>query len=434
MNWMTELLQKRANLVNEARGILDKAQGEKRALVGEETQRYDALMSEAGAISEDIERRRKQEAMDSTLDAVAEQATRPQLNGRALGAGQYESRGMRDVLADGPFDTLPEWRKVREADSPEHRKAFSAYIRGGVQTRAVLQADSDVGGGFLLTPLALVDRLIKAIDDALVFRQWATVFAMPNADTLGAPSLDTDAADATWTSELATGSEDTSMEFGRRDLHPHPLAKRIKISRKLLQRLPSAEAMIISRLAYKFALTQEKAFLTGDGVQKPLGVFTASANGIPTSRDVSTDNTATAFTMNGLINAKYALKAPYWRSAKWLFHRDAIKMLAKLREDSGAGAGTGGYMWQPSVQAGQPDMLLGLPVYASENVPNTFTTGLYVGIVGDFSHYWIADSMAMEMQRLEELYAVTNQIGLIGRLETDGAPVLPEAFARVKLG
>ena len=39
-----------------------------------------------------------------------------------------------------------------------------------------------------------------------------------------------------------------------------------------------------------------------------------------------------------------------------------------------------------------------------------------------------------EIQRLNELYAGTNQIGFIGRLHADGAPVLSQAFARVKRG
>ncbi len=181
------------------------------------------------------------------------------------------------------------------------------------------------------------------------------------------------------------------------------------------------------RLAYKFGITQEKGFLTGSGAGQPLGVFTASPLGISTGRDVSTDNTATAFTANGLYNVKYSLKAAYWPRAKWLFHRDAVKMLAKLVN------GEGQYLWQPSLQMGQPDMLLGHPVSVSEYAPNTFTANLYVGIIGDFSQYWIADSMAMEIQRLVELYAATNQVALIGRMESDGMPVLEEAFARVKL-
>jgi HK97 family phage major capsid protein len=69
----------------------------------------------------------------------------------------------------------------------------------------------------------------------------------------------------------------------------------------------------------------------------------------------------------------------------------------------------------------------------SEYAPSTFTTGLYVGILGDFSKYWIVDALDMEMQRLVELYAATNQIGFIGRKETDGMPCLEEAFVRVTL-
>jgi HK97 family phage major capsid protein len=45
----------------------------------------------------------------------------------------------------------------------------------------------------------------------------------------------------------------------------------------------------------------------------------------------------------------------------------------------------------------------------------------------------IADALSMQIQRLNELYAETNQVGFIGRLGTDGAPVLEEAFVRVKL-
>jgi len=211
------------------------------------------------------------------------------------------------------------------------------------------------------------------------------------------------------------------------ELHPHPVAKRLRISRTLLRKVPNSEALAMQRLGYKFGITQEKAFLTGSGAGQPLGVFTASAQGISTARDVSTDNTTTAFTANGLINAKYALKAAYWPRARWLFHRDAVKALAKLV------GGDGNYLWMPSIREGQPDTLLGHPMAVSEYAPNTFTASQYVGILGDWSNYWIADSLALEMQRLVELYAATNQVALIGRMESDGMPVLEEAFVRVKL-
>jgi len=96
--------------------------------------------------------------------------------------------------------------------------------------------------------------------------------------------------------------------------------------------------------------------------------------------------------------------------------------------------GNGQYLWQPSNQVGEPDLLLGSPVMMSEYAPNTFTTGQYVGLYGDFnSGYWIADALGFRIQVLRELYAETNQVGLIIRAETDGMPVLEEAFSRLTL-
>ena len=148
---------------------------------------------------------------------------------------------------------------------------------------------------------------------------------------------------------------------------------------------------------------------------------------ITTGRDVSTGNTTTAFTFDGLKEAKYTLKSQYWARAQWIFHRDGVKLAAKIKD------GEGRYYWQDSIVVGEPSRLMGFPVNVSEYAPNTFESGLYVGILGDFSNYWIADSLAVSIQRLNELYATTNQTGFIGRRESDGMPVLEEAFVRVTL-
>jgi len=109
----------------------------------------------------------------------------------------------------------------------------------------------------------------------------------------------------------------------------------------------------MERLAYKFGVTEEKAFMTGNGSGQPLGLFTASADGISTGRDVSTGNTTTAIQFDGLIEAKYSVKGAYWANAKWLFHRDAMKNISKLKD------GEGQYLWLPSVREDEPDRLLG---------------------------------------------------------------------------
>lgn len=417
-----ELRDQRAAAVTAARELVDLADQEKRGMSADEEAQYTALIDQADKVGAEIERREKLEQLETSLAAL-----KPEPNQKAEEAYEFQSRGLKGLGADLRQD--PEWQKAFAIS--KHYPAWQGWLRGSKKQASdelrALQADSDIYGGFLYAPMQFVDRLIQAIDNLVYMRQWATIYGVANSESLGFPSLDTDPADPTWTSELAIGSEDSSMAFGRRELKPNPLAKYIKVSRKLLRKAPNVESLVMQRLGYKFAVTQENAFLNGLGVGQPLGVFVASNNGIGTSRDVSTGNTTTAMTFDGLKEAKYTLKQGYWRNARWIFHRDGIKQLAKLKD------GDGQYLWQPGVVAGEPDRLLGFPVFSSEYAPNTFTSALYVGILGDFSFYWIADSLEMEMQRLEELYAATNQVGFIGRLETDGAPVLAEAFVRVKL-
>lgn len=436
---LRELLQRRAQLIAQARVILDGAEGENRGLNDDERQQYDALMNDVNDLTERIQRVESQQRMEREMQTTSEAATRPDPDaepgdpddgGRAVRM-QLESRALRSLNDDhADWVDQPEWRRLLRFAEPDYVQEFRHWLRVGemrAELRA-LQADADTLGGYLVTPMQFVDRLIQAVDNMVYMRQWATVFPVPNADSLGAPSLDTDPADPTWTSELAIGSEDSSMAFGRRELHPHPLAKYIKVSRRLLRAVPDVEGLVRQRLGYKFGVTMENAYLNGSGSGQPLGVFTASDDGIGTARDVSTGNTTTEIRFDGLIEAKYTLKQQYWPRARWMFHRDGVKQIAKLKD------GNGQYLWRESVRVGEPDRVLGFPVFMSEYAPSTFTTGLYVGILGDFAYYWIADALDMELQRLVELYAATNQVGFIGRMESDGMPVLAEAFVRVKLG
>lgn len=397
-------LEKRARLIRECREILDRAEGEGRELTAEESEGYDRRWQEIERLGEEIERERK----------LAE-------------AERWADTPQGEPVKEAP---AAEDRAVSPRGSEEYRNAFRRYLRTGlmdVEYRA-LQADNDPAGGYIVAPEQFVAQLLKAIDDAVFVRRLATMYQVPKADGLGVPALEANPADADWTSELLTGDEDSTMAFGRRELKPNPLAKRIKISNKLIAAsVFDVEALVRDRLAYKFAIAEEKAFLLGNGSGKPLGVFEPSAQGISTSRDISNGNATTSIKFDGLIEAKFALKTQYWPRAQWLFHRDAVKQVAKLKD------GDGQYIWRESTRVGEPDRLLGLPVNISEYVPNTFTTGQYVGILGDFSYYWIADAMNFQVQRLVELYAETNQVGFIGRLECDGMPVLEEAFVRVKL-
>lgn len=397
MSILNKLRDERGQNIVAMRSLLEQAETEGRDLSNEEQTNYDALFTKVENLKTRIDREERQAELDRQIAASAASNPKHPIN--------PENREDKTIVL------------------------YRGYLKG-LKTPEImnaLQADNDTEGGYLVIPQQMVGEILKNVDDMTFIRQLATKFQVNNADSLGQVSLDNDPDDFDWTVELATGNEDTAMRFGKRELRPHPLAKRIKVSKTLMRKAPRIEGFVNQRLAYKLAITQEKAFLTGNGNQQPLGLFTASDNGIPTGRDISTGNTTTSIQIDGLKEAFYNLKMQYQSRANWLFHRDGIKQISKLKD------GEGQYLWQPSVREGDVDRLLGRPVLQSEYAPNTFTTGQYVGMIGDFSQYYIADGMQPSLQRLTELYAETNQEGFILRYEGDGMPVLSEAFTRVKL-
>lgn len=408
-----ELVDRRLKLIADMRGMLEKADKESGGVLSSEAEAsYNEMDKEQDKLSKQIERRARQQEIESGLEKPVNKVV---FTGSSAPASNTEERArllqskcFRSYLQHGPM-------AIHSPDFVELRS-----LNAGLVTE----------GGAFVPPQQWVNELIKALDDAVFIRGLSRTFSLTSAASLGCPVLDADFADHEWTTELSTGSLDESMRTGLRELKPLPLAKRVKVSRKLLSSsIQPVETIVRDRMAYKLGITQEKAFLTGNGATAPLGVFTASDSGIPTSRDVSTDNTATAFTADGLIECMFSLKGAYQANATWIMHRSAVKMARKLKD------GNGQYIWQPGLTAVAGDTLLGRPLKMSEFAPSTFTSGLYVGVLGDFNYYWIADAIGtMQVQKLVELYAETNQDGFISRLESDGMPVLGEAFARVKLG
>src|SRR3990167_4881714 len=303
---------RRGQIVTEQRAILAAAPDGILAKGSEDDVRFDKLTSE----DETLQRTIPLEGRAARLpDPPPDQPEPPRL----------EPRGE---------DDQPAPREKRTA-TPEYRQAFTRFLATGstrgvqiVEERATadgLQADADTAGGFAVAPQQFVNTLIKFIDNEVFLRQRATVQRVDSAASLGAPSLDANPEDGDWTQELTTVDFDTQMEFGKRELRPHELTKGIKVSRKLLARsaLP-IESIVTQRLGYKFAVTEETAFMTGNGVNRPLGLFTASADGISTSRDVTAAST-TAFDADDMSDVLYNCKLQYQGKGERIFHRDGVK-------------------------------------------------------------------------------------------------------------
>lgn len=122
----------------------------------------------------------------------------------------------------------------------------------------------------------------------------------------------------------------------------------------------------------------------------------------------------------------YALKSPYRRNAKFLMNDATISAFRKLKDLNGA------YLCQPSLQAGEPDRLLGYELYTSPYVP-TMAAGALCVAFGDFKNYWIGDRAGRTVQRLNELYATNGQIGYVATERVDGKVILPEGIRLLQM-
>lgn len=430
-----ELRQELGELTDQSRKILERAHGEQRKRTAEEEtelKRMDARMDE---IEKEVELVEKQEERERRLAEPRKPGIRPSVT--PSGDSQAEEQRKTEEHFAQRWGLMGRHIARRmpgnHLATASYRSAYDRWLvapRGtGISTlspeeQRALSVGTAAEGGYTVPQEEFIAELIKAADDQSVVRGLARKFQVPMAQSLGAPTLSADPSDPDWTSELLVGSEDSTMAFGKRELHPWPLAKYIKVSDKLLRASPlGMETIVRDRLAYKIATAQSAAFNEGDGANKPLGLYTQNANGISTSRDVDV-STTNAYDADKLIGARFTLKQGYWPNARWHFHRNVLAAWRKLKT-------TDNYLWQPGLTVGAPNTLLDFPYSIDEYAPSDTTpTAAPVAILGDFSYYWIVDALGVRIQRLDELFALTNQVGFVIRVETDAMPVMEEAFVR----
>jgi HK97 family phage major capsid protein/HK97 family phage prohead protease len=398
-----EMLEERKRCLDRMRQLDEQAETtESRS----EYQRLDEAFEKLSADIEKVDRREKLEARELLM----KQSRRPPIKPNPRPENGQEQR-------EGS-----QYRDDRQSYEAPENGYKSEFLRA-------LSMDGSDGGSYLVLPTQMASSVIVDIEDELPIMKMCDTIKVPKAHNVSYPALDNEPSDPTWVSELSTGDEDDSLNFDARSLSPHPLAMRIRISRKLMDASAfDVDAIIRKRLAYRAGIVIENSILNGSGANQFLGVFTNSPHGLSTACDCSTDNTATQLKADGLINAQHTLRPAYWKNAAWAFHPDALKQIRKLKD------GEGNFLFVPGLTEGAASTLLGMKILLSQYCPNIFTSGQYVGILGDWSTYKIAIAKEFEVQVLKELYAVSNQYGMIVRMEADGMPSLVSGFVRVKLG
>ena len=384
MSKIQELTEKRKAVWEAAKAFLESKRGESGMVSEEDTATYRKMEADVENLSQQILILEEQEKRDRMMQSVNRA---PLLTNPAEGMGT----GFRA--------------------SDTYAKAFWDVMR--IKGKAVsndLAVGTDTQGGYLV-PDEFERTLVQALEEHDIMRQIARVIRTSSGE-LQIPVVATQGT-ASWVEEA--GEIPTSDgSFGQVTLSAYKLATMIRVSQELLSDSSfPLETFLAQDFGRRIGDLEEEAFLVGDGNKKPTGVLLGASVG-------KTAASATAITFDEVMDLYHSLKSPYRNRAVFVTNDLTVKALRKLKDSNGQ------YLWQPSLVAGTPDTVLGRPVYVSSYMP-LLAAEAKVMAFGDFSYYWINDRQGRTFDRLDEIFATTDQVGFKATQRVDGALVLPEA-------
>ena len=388
-----DLIEKRKKLWEGAKAFVESKRDKDGLLTDEDIKTYSEMEAKIKALGDEINRMKDQELLENELK-------------KATSVPLTQKPGMNEELKTG-----------RASDT--YKKAMLNALRSNFrQVSNILQEGNDSSGGYLV-PDEYDARLIQGLTDENILRKLGTVIKTSGQHKINIAGTKPAAA---WVDEgepLSFGD----ATFNQINLDAHKLHVAVKVTEELLyDNAFGLENYLIDQFAKALANAEEDAFLNGNGEGKPLGIFASTGGG----EVAVTTASSTAITYDEIVNLVYSLKRPYRKNAKFILNDQTIATLRKLKD------GNGQYIWQPALQAGEPDRLLGYEVLTSAYVP-TIAAGAPVIAFGDFSYYNIGDRGVRSFAELKELFAGNGMIGFVAKERVDGKLVLPEAVKILKI-
>jgi HK97 family phage major capsid protein len=382
---LTDLIEERNKTWNDMRTFLDSKQKDG-VLSDDDNQTYNAMESKLDGLNKSIEREQKLAQFENALKAP--------INAPILG-----TPGKSEKIT---------------TSSNEYKEAFWNSLRN--KNFRDIRNDLEVGekseGGYLV-PDEFERTLIEALTEENIMRSLATTIKTESGDRK-IPIVKSK-GQAYWLDE-EEAYKLSDDEFGQTTLNAYKVGTAIKISEELLNDSAfDLEAYISKEFARRVGAKEEEAFFVGDGNGKPTGIFDTTNGG-----ELGATTSGASITFDDIIELFYSVNTPYRKKGVWLLNDSSVKLLRKIKDS------TGNYIWSPAVSADLPDTILNRPYYTSAYAP-TAESGSRCIAFGDMSYYWIADREGRTFQRLNELYAMTGQVGFRGYERVDGKLILPEA-------
>jgi HK97 family phage major capsid protein len=375
-SFIKALQERRANVWEQTKELLDTAEKEKRDLTAEEEAKYQAFNADLDKMDQ-----RAKDLVD------AEQRTK---DAEAAFAG---------LLAK------PQEQPRKDADKDsELRRWARGEMRGidiakpdGVAFRDLVKGTATAGGNTV--PTTFYGQLMAhLIEVSGIMMAGPTVLNTSSGESIEIPVTTAHSSAALTTEANPIGESDPA--FAKRTLGAYKYGVLLQASSELLT---DTGVDLEGYLAMQAGRALGNAFgvhaITGDGSSKPTGVITSASAGV-------TGGTAVvgAFTADNLIDLYYSVIAPYRNSTScgWLMRDSTLGAARKLKD------GQGQYLWQPSLQLGAPDTLLSKPVNTDPNVAAPALSAKSVAF-GDFSQYFVRLAGGVRFERSDD-YAFNSDL------------------------
>jgi len=378
-----ELIEKRAKVWETAKNFVDTHEDKNGNLSAEDKETYSRMEAEIEELTNSIERQQRAERREQEL-----------------------SKPVNSPITGKPYKDEPQGEVKTGRASDEYKKAMLTALRSNFrQVSNVLQEGVDADGGYLV-PEEYDHRLIDVLTEENIMRGIATKITTSGEHKINIAATKPAAA---WIEEgeaLSFGD----ATFEQKILDAHKLHVAIKITEELLyDNAFGLENYIITEFGKALANAEEDAFLNGDGVGKPTGIFDKTKGG------ESIGTLTVALKSDDILDLIYKLKRPYRKNASFIMNDATLAQIRKLKDNNGQ------YLWQPSYQANEPDKILGYNIRTSAFAPTDAIA------FGDYKYYNIGDRGSRSFKQLNELFAGNGMIGYVAKERVDGLLILPEA-------
>lgn len=370
-------------------------------------------LDEVDTLGEQIENRERTEKLDKrfgeiddeTQDGTGGGRTSDGTGGDGASLDEEYRKAFVGYMRNGLDELEPEQRKLVRS----HFRADPALRAQGVATGAA--------GGFTVPEgfWAKVTETMKFFGGVL--QAGVEVLDTESGEAIPWPTNDDTANKGALLAENTAVTEQ-DLVLGQAQLDAFMYTSRlVRVSIQLLQDAGiDIESFLARKLGERLGRIFNEHWTTGTNVSQPQGFVTGATVGVAQA------GTATSFGYNHIIDLIHSVDAAY-RSGPGVgfsMHDLIVAFVRKIRDDSG-GVGIGRPIWEPSVQAGQPDTLLGHAVTVNNDMASVQVATAKTLAFGNFQAAYVARRVrGAQTLRLAERYADFLQVGFLAFQRMDG--------------